>query len=644
MTLKLTALQADNFMSILSAETSLKDRGLVLIAGENNDDDSFESNGAGKSTFFSEAIAWALYGQTIRGIKVDGVINRKVGKNTRVALTLWDDMTNDTYIIQRHRKHAQHGNHVLLFHNGENITGKSDSDTNAMIEEILGMDFLTFTNSIMFGQGLIKLFASATDAEQKKILEQMLQIDVFRSAQELAKGKVAELNSLIQDLQATVDKNKALHKSWDEKVQDLQAKEAELEDKVSKRILDLEADLASYREQLGDLESEESLIEEQETYKALLDKSLVKLDSYKSDEESRSEILSLIKSNDLEVSKLNKKISKSENELDGIRSGKNVPKKCEACGQSLPLDDTSHVENHLEQAIKDFRAEVADLDSDSKDLKSLLSKVDKKLEGKKQLELDIEDLKESVADINRDINGLEKNRNSIQDNIALTEKLIMEQKELMKTTYSDMIEKTISDIEQILGVISADEEVISVHSSKKDKYSFWVEAYGNQGIKSVLLDSVTPFLNERANNYLSKLSGSSIEVTFSTQQEVTSGKNKGQMKDKFAVEVNNQNGDLNYEGNSGGEKRRVDVAINMALQDLVFNRSNKRLDLIVYDEVFEGLDAVGCENVIHLLKEKAKQCGTVLVITHSDYLKQLFTKSMKMVKSGGQTIIKEDAV
>jgi DNA repair exonuclease SbcCD ATPase subunit len=513
-----------------------------------------------------------------------------------------------------------------------------------MIEEILGMDFLTFTNSIMFGQGLIKLFASATDAEQKKILEQMLQIDVFRSAQELAKDRVAELNVLIQDIQSTVDKNKALHKSWDEKVQDLQAKEAELEDKVSKRILDLESDLTSYKGQLEDLESEESLIRELETYKILLDKSLVKLDAYKADEESRSEILSLIKSNDLEVSKLNKKISKNEDELDGIRSGKNVPKKCEACGQTLPLDDTSHVENHLEQAIKDLRGEVADLNNDSKDLKSLLSKVDKKLEGKKQLELDIGDLKESVSDINRDINDLEKNRNSIQDSIALTEKLIDEQKELMKTTYSDMIEKTIFDIEQILDVIRADEEVINTHMSKKDKYAFWVEAYGNQGIKSVLLDSVTPFLNERANKYLSKLSGSSIGVTFSTQQEIMSGKNKGQKKDKFAVEVNNQNGDLNYEGNSGGEKRRVDVAINMALQDLVFNRSNKHLDLIVYDEVFEGLDAVGCENVIYLLKEKAKQCGTVLVITHSDYLKQLFTKSMKMVKSNGQTIIKEDVV
>ncbi|MNH27287.1 hypothetical protein D3C79_873920 [compost metagenome] len=158
------------------------------------------------------------------------------------------------------------------------------------------------------------------------------------------------------------------------------------------------------------------------------------------------------------------------------------------------------------------------------------------------------------------------------------------------------------------------------------------------------MDSVTPLLNERVHYYLSKLTGGSIDATFSTQQKITSGKNKGQVKDKFGIEVVNKNGDANYKGNSGGEKRRVDIGINMALQDLVFSRSSKRLDLIVFDEVFEGLDAIGCENAIRLLEEKAHQYGTVLVVTHNEHLKQLFTKSFTMVKQGGDTTIKEDSV
>jgi len=111
------------------------------------------------------------------------------------------------------------------------------------------------------------------------------------------------------------------------------------------------------------------------------------------------------------------------------------------------------------------------------------------------------------------------------------------------------------------------------------------------------------------------------------------------MRDKFSVDVKNMNGDSEYRGNSGGEKRRVDIAINMALQDLVTSRSNKSMDLIVYDEVFDGLDATGCEAVIELLQDKAKVFGTVLVVTHNDNLKQLFTKSMTVTKRAGSTLV-----
>ncbi|MNO03537.1 hypothetical protein D3C81_2242760 [compost metagenome] len=56
------------------------------------------------------------------------------------------------------------------------------------------------------------------------------------------------------------------------------------------------------------------------------------------------------------------------------------------------------------------------------------------------------------------------------------------------------------------------------------------------------------------------------------------------------------------------------------------------------------MDAIGCENAIRLLEEKAHQYGTVLVVTHNEHLKQLFTKSFTMVKQGGDTTIKEDSV
>jgi DNA repair exonuclease SbcCD ATPase subunit len=155
-----------------------------------------------------------------------------------------------------------------------------------------------------------------------------------------------------------------------------------------------------------------------------------------------------------------------------------------------------------------------------------------------------------------------------------------------------------------------------------------------------MLDSVTPFLNKRANKYLSKLTGGSVEVEFNTQDTLASG----EKRDKFSVAVINENGDEDYKGNSTGERRRVDVAINMALQDLVLSRSNKSIDFICYDEVFDGLDGIGCELVIELLNDRVQECGSIAVITHNDNLKQLFTKSVMLEKRGGRTLITENSI
>jgi DNA repair exonuclease SbcCD ATPase subunit len=614
----------------------------VLITGDNQDEDTFESNGSGKSTFFSETLTWGFFGQTIRGLKADSVINRKVGKNARVCIQLIDDVTGDVYEITRHRKHAQHGNHVLLFRNEENITGKSDTDTTAMIEEIIGMDYLTFTNSVMFGQGITKLFASTTDAEQKKILEQMLQIDIFRLAQEKAKEKVDGLNTEINGLESDLNKDRGIKANWEQQVEELQAKEAELGEKTSARITELEAELDGYQTEIDALEHPDDLVSERATLERLVPKAKERVDSFKEFEDQRNELVGLQKSAMNEGMRLKRKAETDTQKLHDIRNGKNIPKSCETCGQALPLDDTSHIEKHLEDAIAKSKTELESQRQEIGTLEGLIEKSNKRLEGKPKAENDLQDINWNILQINSEIKQIQNKRKSLDDSINRTHKLIQEQIDLMNTTYTSVIEDTLFKIKNIDGCIEIHEKEVAEKEVERDKYKFWVEAYGNQGIKSVLLDSVTPFLNERCNYYLTKLAGNSIEVTFNTQQEVKSGANKGQKKDKFKVDVDNKNGDEGYDGNSGGEKRRVDIAINMALQDLVLSRTSKKLDLIVYDECFEGLDGIGCENVIQLLKEKASQCGTIMVITHNDSLKQLFSKSVRMIKSAGKTAIEED--
>lgn len=637
--MKIRGLWAENFMSITSVSTDFSNRGLVLIAGDNRDSDAFKSNGSGKSTVFTETLVWALFGETIRGYKGDDVVNKVAKKNTVVVTEIEDD-SGDLYRIERYRKHKEHKNHVRVFRNGTNITGKSDKDTNVMIEELIGMDYLSFTNSVMFGQGITKMFASATDSEQKKILERMLQISIFKSCQDKAKSHMAILGEQISGIKSTIQMDENSKATVESNIKQLQDKEAEFEDLVKARIQELQEDKEKYLADLGNLEDPVALEQEAESLKELLGKIKVTLDSYKEYEDSYNELLAEQKSLRRDIQSSERDLSTAENKLKSLLQGKDIPKVCDACGQDLPLDDTTAIENHLRTDIENRKKSIAEVESEELVVLQLMDKVKQKLDGKQKVQDNYDAIKGELVAVQSDIKSIQRERATLEKAIASADSQITEQEGMLGTTFTHLIEENIQKAKDLDEALVQHRKQLVELENDRAKYEFWEDAFSNQGIKSVLLDSVTPFLNARVNKYLAKLAGSSITATFNTQATLKSG----EKRDKFSVDLHNEFGDDNYKGNSGGEKRRVDLAVNLTLQDLVASRSNKDIDLIVYDECFDGLDEVGCENVIELLTEKSKEVGTIMVISHNTELKQLFNKTITVRKSGGRTVLEEEVV
>ena len=109
-----------NFLSIKDITLPLDNQGLVLINGVNLDNNSLNNNGAGKSAIL-EALVFALYGKTIRGLKGDAVVHHLVGKDMKVELDITDD-DGVTYKVIRHRGHPVNRNKSLLYRDGVDIT------------------------------------------------------------------------------------------------------------------------------------------------------------------------------------------------------------------------------------------------------------------------------------------------------------------------------------------------------------------------------------------------------------------------------------------------------------------------------------------------------------------------------------------
>jgi DNA repair exonuclease SbcCD ATPase subunit len=114
---------------------------------------------------------------------------------------------------------------------------------------------------------------------------------------------------------------------------------------------------------------------------------------------------------------------------------------------------------------------------------------------------------------------------------------------------------------------------------------------------------------------------------------------KGELREKFSIDVVSATGGETFKSLSGGEKRKVRLATAMALQDLVASRASKPIRLFMADEIDQALDEAGLERLMFLLEEKSHDKGTVLVISHTD-LRDWIRNSITITKENGQATVK----
>jgi hypothetical protein len=229
------------------------------------------------------------------------------------------------------------------------------------------------------------------------------------------------------------------------------------------------------------------------------------------------------------------------------------------------------------------------------------------------------DKRKKEDSINKQI-GVDKDKLSLmereQSNNKIKIELIQKQKEQVKQTvnpYSSMIDKKSGQVCDLLDLIDLGNKEEKELTNKIKHYQFFEAAFSRSGIQSYLLDNIIPVLNKYAKHYSNLLSGGSLDVEFCNQLT-----NKaGEVKEKFGVVVKNRDGSASYEGDSSGERRRVDLIALFALQKASMLRSKSRLNCLFIDEAMDALDAAGIENVIQILEDEVSTFPTIFLISHN---------------------------
>ena len=656
-----------NFMSIGNATIDFSDSGSILVRGIVQNSTASDSNGAGKSSIV-ESINWCLFDDTIKGISKDDIVNDKIGKDCFVRLT--GTMDDKPFEITRYRKHKTEKNRIVFIYNEQDISDSTDTKTNASIERIFGMNFKDFQTNIIFSNDSMK-FLELGDTARKEIFDSIVKSDLYEKCIDKTKEKLKALETEFNKLNIEKEKAISILDDGQKRIDSYTKLSDDFETQRVKKLFEIEQKIDSLNNELSAftlenyeqskqqlmiekgqiLTERDSLIDNNKTNEllsqitTLKDKiSLYKTESYKiqANQIANQKDIDRIQS---EITKNDEKIKSTQTSID-----KN---ECPLCKQSIK-NDIKHIEVEINTLKMENQNKTLSIATSNKSIVEQQAKLDEIVINAKAAQVEVKILEESLEVQKTTITNLTKSFDSRLDNISNQLMTLNEQNgkiELLKQklkTENESKQKEFDAKNTYLSLIEQDKDTIrdnqrklietenAIYNLNIDKYKYWLNGF--KKIKGLLISTITPIMNEKAADYSAILTNSEFTLSFITQKE-----NKdGSFKDVFEVEISRKDGGSNYKALSSGEKRRVDLITIFVLDELKRMNCIHDINVRFYDEIFDGLDNMGSEKAINLLNDIAID-KEIYVISHKDDLKDLFGKSITIIKNNGiSSILKEN--
>lgn len=638
------SLDIENFCAIGEAHLTLDNRGLILIQGVNADDSSAKSNGAGKSSIV-DALCWVLYGTTARGETGDAIVNSKAKKDTAVIVEIDDAGTE--YKVARYRKHTKHKNQLFAYQYDDgmkawiDISKGTERETQEVVQKIMGSSLEVFKGSIYAGQEQMPDLPGMTDKHLKLLVEEGAGVEELGEAhaeaqkqtltveKELAVAYTVRNNTTLalNEAQDTLNNYIEQEKLFDDGRKDRAKTELT-------KVPPLQAYLKGLDAKISALPSAPTLTARKTAIEA-------QLTAHSAEKAEQARLMSVTLAADRRVtaakthaSNVRANLANAKNALASVEAKIGAP--CGECGKAYCEHDVEAVKRLREADIvrltKDFEASI-------EEAKKVIAEHTAALTAQAAFEAsmtDVSAVSAELAGINaqlRDLAELEHQHKRYSAEIEAV-KAAAKTKLTEANPWSAHVPAQRAKVATLDSKLAGDEATVEMLEEKHQLLKDAVAVFGPAGVRAHILDTVTPFLNHQTGEYLGALADGNIHATWST----LTANAKGELKEKFSIAVENDHGGKSFGLQSGGEKRKVRIACALALQDMVASRATKPINIFIADEVDHALDDNGLERLMGVLDRKAKERGTVLVISHnalSDWIDQTIT----VTKSGGKSTV-----
>jgi DNA repair exonuclease SbcCD ATPase subunit len=651
-TLKFRYIAAWNFMPFgpEGIEIFFDDYGqVVLVNGLNLDtgtDVQPASNGAGKSSII-EIISYALYGKTVKKPKKlnhDDVIN-KVSKEKLVVEVQFDD-----YRIVRGRSPDK----LDVWHSKDHIWDKTTKiskgkQVQEMIEGIVGLSHTAFCNVVVFDDSNSYSFLELDTAGKRQVVENLLGLDRYRSYQEAAKSVVKDCKQQIRDTARDYENLQTTVSEADSRITKIQEQESTWKTSKQQEIDGLQGQVQNKQSVLSKCDGGDALAEYEESQQHAADLA-ISIDALKQKKTKLSDALreARVKLREaregltaLEETRQSHRLAAQQYHSQNIEAQRKLADlqklpegaTCPTCHGSVSRENFNSLIKHEENILAATSAK-----HEKEEL--LYKQLDEQV-GRRRVF--ISKLEDSIADTERKEASAEQ---KIQADVKIMNKLLAKTKpvvgELERSLEVEIVnlKKQIEDKQAEISGISPYKEILEHAIQERDEKQsacvvkakeleqleeelpyneFWVEAFGDKGIRKHLIDKIIPALNARVAYWLQYLIDSKIELTFDGQLEETITRNGIEAK---------------YHAMSNGEKRRINLAVSQAFAYVMMLNSGHCPSIVFLDEITGGgIDHAGVTGVYNMIYELAKE-RQVFVTSHNNALLRMLEgcQSINLIK------------
>lgn len=628
MDIRFKELDIENFRSINKAHIVLENQGTVIVRGINEYEDNATSNGSGKSSIF-EAIVFALFEETSSGEK--DVANRIINNGFCINLKL--EIDGIEYTIVRESKKGNKSI-VVIYKNDVDISARNKTDTNKLIQDLLGINKNIFLDSVFLSQSVSTNLASLSPTQRKERLEILTNTDIIiNNFKEKLKEQQTNFESICVDTEKNINKIQGNIDSLQNQKQNIQIKIDEINEQIRQRDLlgnveDIEKQLKelqqnsdNYKMQINDLDNniitdiekqiEDKRLEGEENrnQKSELEKQLNdKRQEYNNIQLDITSVQSQIGYYKSDIIKINEQIEEIKNS-----------DKCPTCGRKYENSNEEHIKQKIESYNKD-------IESYNKQIEDMTKEVEEK---NKQLELvqnegiklhsQVDEIDSLVQQNNNEVKQIEDiKKQKIQEKFNLQQQQqvieqniqnLRDKKEQIlsfKVGNIDEFKQMLLDTDNNLQTMQKDLEVKQEELETNNNYVGSIKhslQLVTKDFRTYLLQNSITYLNTLLKNYSIKLFSNEKDIIHITQDD---------------TKLNIQLGDATYESLSGGEKTRVNIALLLAQKSLASTIGNISCNIIILDEILGYCDAQAEENVINLITMELESLESIYMVSHKE--------------------------